>query len=118
MSKEKKGKTLSEELEESRLAFEAAGIPADPADHPVYQDGAHTIRPVNLDPNWRRSAEQEKKKAFIAAVREGDVARVSSLLERRLLNCICDDRDYSPLLCAIENNDESLVEFLLAAGPT
>ena len=47
MAKEKRRKTLSEELEESRLAFEAAGIPSAPADHPVYRQGGYIMRFTN-----------------------------------------------------------------------
>jgi len=94
-----------------RKGWEVAG-----PDHPVYQDKSITMRSVHGHPDRRRSVEEKKKEAIIAAVREGDVAKVESLLERRFLNCICDNRDYSPLMCAIENGHESLVEFLLGAG--
>ena len=113
---QKTQKTFYQRWQENQASAAAMGWEMLPADHPVYKQGGYTILPVNIHPDWRKILDQEKKEAFIAAVHEGDVAKVRSLLEPRLLNCICDEREFSPLMCAIENNHESLVEFLLNAG--
>jgi len=46
-------------LQRVEEAFRKAGFKALPADHPVYQDSAYNIRPVNIQPDYRRSAEKE-----------------------------------------------------------
>ena len=116
MSTTRQPQTRSEVLRQVEEMAAHLGVEVPGPDDPIYQDKSITMRSVHVHPDRRRSVEEKKKEAFIAAVREGDVAKVESLLERRFLNCICDDRDYSPLMCAIENNHESLVEFLLGAG--